>query len=236
MNVELYNAGVEPFLIEQNGIKKLIQPCESQKVVFDNDTGVIKLTHVNKDKLNVLWYSLNALFALEQMRTVLVVEGEYILKPSCEDMIVKVKNHEYVFEKHTSYETFVFAVKGGEIHRKHLEVANADKIIKKAKFLYLFGGNKSFLLFFGIALLALLIEILLASSLSGWFWIELVFAVAMFLILCAKYKKSLKILRKAVKTENILKYMHSSRNEYRKFSDELVQKHLDANAGNDIYR
>ena len=45
---------------------------------------------------------------LSQMRTVLVVDGEYVFKPTHDNTAVEVKSWEYVFEKHTAYETFAF--------------------------------------------------------------------------------------------------------------------------------
>lgn len=235
MELKLYNAGVNPLYVEQNGIKKLLQPNEMQILKYENGECLFKLMHVKKDKFNSIWYLLNDMFTLEQMRTVLVVDGEYCVKSLEEDICMKIKDYEYVFDKNMSYETFVFNLPKEQVCRKYLEVKNANNIAKKAKFLYLFGGDKTLLPLVGIGLLFFLIELLFSSAPSSSTLLMTAILFVCFAFLLNKYISSLHLLRKAMREENILTYMSSTRKQYRRFSDEVIQKNLDVNAGEELY-
>ena len=149
------------------------------------------------------------IFSLSQMRTILVVDGEYVFESELEETMIEIRSQEYVFEKHTSYELFAF-VDNSHVECVRLQVAQADKIYKKAKLLYLFGGSKAFLLPCGILLFVLLLIAIAFSNGSLWDWIEAGVCMVCFLILFARYKKSLMFLKRAMREEMIFSYLKLS--------------------------
>ena len=178
---------------------------------------------------------LNEVFTLEQMRTVLVVDGQYSLKLLCEHSSVKIKEREFVFDKNTSYQTFVFSTNQVQIQYDNLNVAKSSEVLKKAKFLYLFGGKKTFLPLSAIALVSWIIKMVSASYITMWVWMILGGITACFALTLVNYIQSLSFLKQAIDNKHIIQYLLSERKEYRKLSDDLVQKHWDVNAGNEIY-
>ncbi len=236
MKTTFQNVDINPIHIKHNNHTVKLEPNETIDLET-NEEGFIEigLVHDTKDKFNPIWYSLNEIFTLEQMRTVLVTDGVYIIKPWEEGTIVKIKSYEYVFHKDTSYDTFVFNVNSYDLQRKKLYVPNETKIIKRSKFLYLFGGQKTFLPLMCILLVSMLIKIALSSIIPDWAIIVTVFSAISVVVLFFKYLNCLKFLKRVIKEREILDYMQSSRPQYRNFSDNLVQHHLDRNSKNEIY-
>ena len=76
---------------------------------------------------------MNDIFTLEQMRTILVVDGEYKINCYCDNAILKIQSYEYVFEQNTSYQTFIFSTQNCSITRENLQIPNKSKIAKKAQ-------------------------------------------------------------------------------------------------------
>lgn len=235
MTLELYNAGIEIFIITHGGISTQVYPGESIEIYTRNDEIIITLLHKNKDKFSPLWYLLNEIFTLEQMRTVLVVDGRYSLKLLCEHAVVKIKEKEFVFHKNTSYQTFVFSTNQVQIKHDDLNVVRGSAILKKARFLYLLGGIKTFLPLSAIALVAWITKMSCASHIALWMWIVLGGIIACFILTLLNYIRSIKFLKQSIDKKHIIQYLSSERKECRKLSDDLVQKHWDVNAGNESY-
>lgn len=235
MVLNLINNSKELIGIECCGNRLMIPPNENAMLPLESSECSIKFFHFINDRFNFFWYILNEIFTLEQMRTVLVVDGECVINGKCHDPILKIKNHEFVFHKKMSYHAFVFSANGCSIIRKHLEIAQGKKILKRAKILYLFGGSKTIFPLAGIALIASLFKICFSNHAPTWFLLMTFGLAICFFIGFIKYIKSLKQLKIALSPSNILKYFNSSRIEMRKFSDDLVQKYLNTNADNDIY-
>lgn len=235
MIVELCNASTEPILIKWNNNTEILQPCQIISISVESDTVDVRLLHQNNNKFNLWWYLLNVVFTLEQMRTVLVVDGKYKIKATSDVVQVKIKDCEYVFHKNTSYQLFIFSVHEGSISPQKLNVAHGNTVLNKAKFLYLFGGIKTLLPITGIALLTAILRIVSLAEISCEFIGIVIFLSACFGLLLANYIKSLKLLRKYTMEECILRYLSSERKEHRNVSDEIVRKHMDTNAGDEVY-
>lgn len=235
MKFEIYNTGIEPFVIySENGIHNVL-PGENCILEANTQKLDIKICHVINEKFNTIWYILNDIFTLEQMRTVLVVDGEYTLTSFVSHSSIKIKNHEYVFDKNMSYETYVFSSDDCKIVRTHLWVNNSNKIYQKAKWLYLIGGNKTMLPLSGIALVSLCIKTVLSPQNERWVLGLLVFLFLYFGFRLNIYFKSLRDLKNAMKEHSILSYMNSNRIEYRKFTDNLNSNYFNTSEKNDIY-
>ena len=230
MFVQLYNSGVDSIYINYSDGDAVLKPRESINLPLQNGETRIRLSHIQNDKFSSLWYVLTEMFTLEQMRTVLVVDGEYVIKT---DRPVKVKNHEYVFDKNISYETFVFSSE--KVIRKHLEVAKSERIKKRAKILYLFGGLKSFLPISFILTVLTFVSTVINYKSSFLSWLSVLMFGGMFVYMLKRYLQSLRILDQAITEKSIMEYMNSERKEFRKPYDDIVQKQLDINAGNDTY-
>ena len=209
MTLYLHNTTIESIIVEQFGTRCVIQPSEIKGIYFEGKEICLKLFHSVSDRLNIGWYLAESIIFLSQMRTALVVDGEYVFKPAFDEITVKIKSREYVFEKYTSYQTFVFAAPDCNIERRRLQVAHEDKIYKKAKFLYLFGGSKSFLMPCGVLVLVLLSTTDFTKGITGD-WLETGFWLICFLILFIRYRKSLIFLKKAMDENTILEYLESS--------------------------
>ena len=235
MMFEIYNSYVEPIIIKYSDKAVVLQPNQNVKLYSDCNEIIVKLCHIKNNKFSVFGYLLHELFTLEQMRTVLVVDGEYIVQSLGQEPVIKIKDYEFVFDKKTSYQTFVFSLDECLIQRRHLDVVNENKIITKARWLYLFGGSKTLLPLTGIALLSSLIKILIASYTPMWFWVMTLSLLACFILSFVKYVNSLKFLRKVMQEKYIMDYLLSERKEYRVFSDALAQEYLDVNSGDDMY-
>lgn len=235
MTLELHNAGIETIIVKQGDISAQLYPGKSINIYTANDEVKIALSHENEDKFSPVWYLLNEVFTLEQMRTVLVVDGRYSLKLLCEHSSVKIKVKEFVFDKNTSYQTFVFSTNQAQIQYDELNVVKSSEIVKKAKFLYLFGGIKTFLPLSTIALVAWIIKMLSTSRIALWVWVVLGGITACFIFTLVNYIQSLIFLNQVIDKQHIIRYLSSERKEYRKLSDDLVQKHWDVNAGNETY-
>lgn len=236
MNIKLYNADVSPIYIEYDNENILLYPNES-KILETNQNGeiIIGLRHYKNDKFNMIWYVMNEIFTLEQMRTILVVDGLYKIKiKNCGD-IVKIRNHEYVFNKNMSYDTFVFNMEAYNIQTQHLNVRNGCNLIKKAKFLYLFGGLKTLFPLFTIALIATLLSFL-TNEISLKDIVLTVVLCFIVIIGFINYINSIKLLKNAIDEEQIIKYMSSNRKEYRKFTDNLVEKQLYKDSNNEYFK
>lgn len=236
MIVELHNTSTEPIFVKWKNGSEILQPCQMVSIVEESNTVKLRLSHQKNNKFNLWWYLLNAVFTLEQMRTVLVVDGEYIINGTSDFVRLKIKDYEYVFEKHTSYQTFVFSVNNGNIVPKKFQIAHGDMILKKAKFLYLFGGIKTLLPITCIALFVAILRMISLTEISYGFLGEVILVLVCFILLLANYIRSLKLLRRYIAEENVFRYLSSDRKENRKTSDEIVQKYLDVNAGDDVYR
>ncbi len=235
MIVELYNASTEPIFVGWENSIKILQPRQAISLCGEGDTVNIRLLHQNNNKFNLWWYLLNAVFTLEQMRTVLVVDGEYEINRSSDVVRVKVKDCEYVFHKNTSYQTFVFSANDGTIFPKKLNVAHRDAVLKKAKFLYLFGGIKTLFPITGIALIIAILKMVSLAKISCEFLGIVIFLSFCFTVFLANYIKSLTLLKTYTMEKSIFRYLSSERKEYRKLSDEIVQKYMDTNAGDEVY-
>lgn len=235
MELNLCNTGVEPIVIEYCDIDILLNPNETRTISCNTSAECyIKIYHINNNKFNTLWYILNEIFTLEQMRTVLVVDGEYKISCACDNPTIKIKSQEYVFERNTSYQTFIFSSNSCSVTKVDLKVANELAISKKAKILYLFGGYKTLFPLTGIATVTSLIKIALYGA-PPWFAILTIGLAICFALCFLKYIYALKRLTAAMNSENILKYLSSQRREFRKFTDELAQQYLNVNAGDDVY-
>ena len=233
MIYRLHNSNTEPITVEYSGNSIIIEPQKTIELHSESPQINIRLHHINNDKLNTAWYILTDIFALEQMRTILVVDGEYTITADNDEAFVKIKSYEYFFEKHTAYQTFIFSSYNCTVQRKNLLVCNKDKILKRAKFLYLFGGIKTFMPISAITLAGLLLNIIFAKTISASNLAYTLAVAIIFIILFSNYIKSLRFLKKAVESESIMNYMLTERKQYRKFSDEIVQQNLDTD--NDFY-
>lgn len=194
----------------------------------------IELKHKKTDKFNAIWYIMNDLFTLEQMRTVLTVNGIYNFKVRNGD-IVKIRNHEYVFNKYTSYDTFVFNMENYSVKPQTLYVEDSKKILKKSRFLYLFGGIKTFYLLCTVALIATLIAVFINGISSKDITLIVVLGIIV-LIGLLNYLNSIKFLKIYLSEKNIKDYMNSGRKEYRKFTDNLIEDQLYLNNCDDVYK
>lgn len=205
------NVGTETLVIEQNGQREMLPPATKKAVYFVGKAVCVRIMHTVSDRFRVGWYLAESALALSQMRTVLVVDGEYVFKPMHDNTMVEVKSWEYVFEKHTAYQTFAFSANDCTIERKRLEVVQGDKVYRKAKFLYLFGGIKSLLIPTGVVSFILLINAF--SDGSVWNWTRAGFWVICFTILLRGYKRSLTFLKNSMQETQIIAYIDSIVND-----------------------
>ena len=235
MNVLFYNADVLPIYIECYGETIALQPKEQTNLKTDqNGEIIISLKHHITDKFNIAWYIMNEIFTLEQMRTVLVVDGIYKIKVKNSGDLVKIRNREYVFNKNISYDTFVFNMVEYDIQILHLSVVNSNSILKKSKFLYLFGGSKTLFPLFTVALFATIIS-MLNNQLSFSNVILIVVLCFVVFIGFINYLNSIKLLKHSIREEEIIKYMYSERKEYRKLTDNLKDKQLYFDSNNEKF-
>lgn len=217
MILNFYNTGDEVLHIEYNGIKSELGAGEHTAIAYNGDLVSVKLSHKRNDRFKFIWYLLHAISLDEQMRTVLVVDGIYTFRPLCDNAVVKVKSYEYLFGKDISYQTFIFAPHECEFQRNHLEVANGQKIYKRAKFLYLFGGWKTLL---PISIIGLIIMLATFSgTTTDWMW--LIGEIACTIILTINYIKSLMFLKKSLKEKLIFDYLSLSKKKDNSFSEKV---------------
>lgn len=235
MTIRLFNSGSEPLSITVDNTENILEKGQEITIV-SSEREVVNICHINKNHFNTLWYILNEIFTLEQMRTVLVVDGEYEIIPKYDGQIIKIKSYEYVFDKHTSYKTAVFASDGAIVSRKSLFVQNGKEILKKARFLYLFGGSKTIIPLTAIVLLLSIFDFAFSQTRSFGDVAFILVLTALFLLFGWRYIKSLSALSEFMREENIKRYFLSERVQYRKFSDDLVQKNLDIENDIDFYQ
>lgn len=79
MECKLYNAGTEAVTVLYADKTVLLNPCEDVVLNTGSDKFCIKLQHTKGYGYHGLWYVLNEIFTLEQMRTALIVDGEYVI-------------------------------------------------------------------------------------------------------------------------------------------------------------
>lgn len=236
MGIQLYNASIEPIIIITNGERTLLQPCETKDLFQNNGKYEFEIKHIDKKISNTFVESVIDLVSFhEKICTELYVDGQYEIITTDNDLLVKVKSYRYIIEKNVIYNTYVFSLESGQVHRKQLSVSNKERNIKNAKFWYFIGGNNKFLPLCMFALLVFVIDIIFAKIHSIWDWIILIGLAVCVLTLLIRYMKALKILKNAVKVDSILSYMLSHRKEYRRYQDDIIQKNMDANAGEDFY-
>lgn len=235
MPLTIRNTGEEHILIEHETTKAVLAPGETMSLESDLQAFPVKISYTVKDKFNSLWYMLTEIFALEPMRTVLVVNGEYDIQCTSDDPFLKIGSREFVFDKHMSYQTFVFSAEGCLVTRKNFAVADRQKIMKKAKILYLFGGSRTFLPLSALALAVFLIGPLLVSAVPDWNWTMIFVLACCFAVCFFRYCQALRQLKNAMEPANILSYMASPRKEYRNYMDEVAQKQREKKLGEDRY-
>ena len=235
MECKLYNTGTEAVTVLYADKTVLLNPCEDVVLNTGSDKFCIKLQHTKGYGYHGLWYVLNEIFTLEQMCTALIVDGEYVITPQKQEMLIHFKDYEYVFEKNTSYRTFVFHAQGAKLERERLSVVQGERILSQAKFLYLFGGKKTLLPLSVVLFFACCSNLLFASDAYAWMWLPAILSLLLFAVSFANYLRSLKSLKKAIYEDNILRYMASERKEHRTSQDDLVRKYMDENAGTETY-
>lgn len=226
MKILLHNSGLEPLYIKVCSEEKIIHSGECHAFTVVKDKATMTIKHIKNDRFNSFWYVLNEIFTLEQMRTVLVVDGEYELSAFKDGDMISVKSYEYVFHKNMSYQTAVFSTDGAVVTRKSLCVAHSEQIFRRARILYLFGGSKTLLPLSFIPLVATLLE----AAVNGFDYENILLSVvllAFFLFSFTRYFKSLKELKISIDQKNILAYFSSERKQYRNFIDNLPSNEND---------
>ncbi len=226
MNVILQNSDVFPINIKINCESFNLQPKE-KLILETNQNGslVFELKHHIKDKFNSFWYIMNDIFTLEQMRTVLVVDGVYNVNPKIDNSLIEIRNHEYVFNKNISYDVFVFKCAKNEINIIDLEVDNSQKILNRSKILYLFGGGKTLFPLCFLALIITIIRILIYDITVWQMFLAVVFGL-LTIVGLFRYLSSINLLKKSINKKSVIEYMSSERKEFRKFTDDIVEKSL----------
>ena len=162
------------------------------------------------------------------------MDGEYLLDSQEGNILLKVKNYEYVFDKNISYNVFVFNCTSASIKCTRYFVPKRKAIIRKCRLLYFFGGMKTF---FPICLLLCFAS--LHCVLLGIHLLEnillLIGSSISTVLLGMSYLRSLRVLRESSKEEKIHAYMSSQRQEYRTLDDDIVQSYLDNDSMGEMY-
>ena len=179
-------------------------------------------------------YLLNALISYEHSRVELCVDGEYSLSLLGSDTTLKIRNYEYVFASDLSYNAFTFNCSPDKLKRSGYVVSDEKKILKKYRFLYLFGGVKSLFPICVILFFASLLCLLFGINKPEHIYFAVASGVCAF-VLGRNYVQSMKALQNAMYPNNIHAYMASTRIEHRTAEDIMVQKHLDTHLGNERY-
>ena len=234
MEIKIVNEDVYPFYIVYQNNSITLLPKTSCSLTFSDEV-IFKLKHMKPDKNNSVLYLLTAFVSYEQSRIELIVDGEYKFKPKEREQILKIKSREYVFNKKVSYDTFVFNCNSGSISCTHYFIPDKDNILKKCRFLYLFGGIKSIfpmcIIVFLVSLLCSLFNNNMLDNISltiGSGITAMIFAVS--------YIRSLRFLRESCKEDKIRAYMDSKRIEYRTYEDNVVQSYLDGGSDKEEYQ
>lgn len=225
MEVKLVNVDVNPIFVEQQNDIVLLKPGESVSFSPYDKFG-FRLRHFKTDSNNPMMYMANALISYKQARIEFTVDGEYRVKTQENNVLLKVKSYEYVFDKNISYNVFVFNCNSANIKCTKYVVPKREAVLRKCRMLYLFGGIKTF---FPICLLLFV---------ASFCWVLLgihLFENILFLIgsgistvlLGISYLRSLRVLRESSEEEKIRAYMNSQRTECRTLEDDMVQSYLD---------
>ena len=225
MEIKLVNVDVDPICIEHQNDMVLLNPGES--VSFSPyDKFDFRLRHFKSDSNNSAMYIANALISYKQARIEFAVDGEYHFEPQEDNVSLKVKSYEYVFDKNISYNVFVFNCNPASIKCTKYFVPKRETVLKKCRVLYLFGGIKTF---FPISLLLFVASF--CGVLLGKHLVEnilfLIGSGISTVLLGISYFRSLRVLRESSEEEKIRAYMNSQRTEYRKLEDDMVQSYLD---------
>lgn len=233
MNIILLNTDINPIYIEFRNEKVLLHPQESCSFTFD-DHFKFKLKHITSDSNAPVMYWANVLLSYKRPRTELTIDGEYCFEPTVDNTLLKIKSHEYVFNKNISYHVFVFNCDSHYIKCTKYNVPKRSTIIRKCRVRYLFGGIKTL---FPISLL------LFAISLVGVLYKNNLYENALHLVgsgICAiafgvSYLRDLHNLYYFSKETQIRKYMDSQRIEFRTLEDNIVEKFLNNASAEEIY-
>lgn len=225
MEVKLANADVNPIYVEHQNDIVLLNPGESVSFSPYNKSG-FRLRHFKSDLNNPVIYMANALISYKQTRIEFTVDGEYLVEPQEDNVLLKVKSYEYVFDKNISYNVFVFNCNPASIKCTKYFVPKRETILRKCRVLYLFGGIKTF---FPICLLLFVASfrwVLLGTHLFENI-LFLIGSIISSVLLGISYFRSLRVLRESSEEEKIRAYMNSQRTEYRTLEDDMVQSYLD---------
>jgi len=225
VEVKLVNVDVNPIFVDhQNGIFLL---NKGESVSFSQyDKFDFRLRHFKSDSNNSMMYMATALISYEQDRIEFTVDGEYRVEPQEENVLIKVKSYEYVFDKNISYNIFVFNCNSASIKCTKYFVPKREDILRKCRMLYLFGGKKTFfpicLFLFVVSFCCVLLGIRLFENI-----LFLIGSGISAVLLGRSYIRSLRVLRESSEEEKIRAYMNSERTEYRTKEDDMVQRNLD---------
>lgn len=225
MEIKLVNVDVNPIFVEhQNDIVLLNQ---GESVSFSSyDKFDFRLRHFKSDSNNPAMYMANALISYEQARIEFTVDGDYRFEPQEDNVSLKVKSYEYVFDKNISYNVFVFNCNPASIKCTKYFVPKRKTVLKKCRVLYLFGGIKTFfpisLFLFVVSFCCVLLRVHLFENI-----LFLIGSGISSVLLGISYLRSLRVLRESSEEENIRAYMNSQRTEYRTLEDDIVQSYLD---------
>lgn len=233
MEVILENADVQPIYVEYQNDVVLIHPGQCNSFTFCDQFN-FRLRHFKSDTNNVMMYMASAFISYEQSRIELTVDGEYIFEPQEDKLVLKIKSYEYMFDRNVSYNTFVFNCNPKNIRCVEYFVPNKHSILRKCRYLYLFGDTKTFfpicIILFLASLLCVLFEIKPFENIL--FMIGSGIAT---IVLGVSYFRSLRLIRESLNDNKIRAFMDSQRIEYRKLEDRIVQSYLDNNINNDKY-
>lgn len=225
MEVKLVNVDVNPIFVEQQNNIVLLKSGESVSLSPYDKFG-FRLRHFKSDSNNPMMYMANALISYKQARIEFTVDGEYRVKPQENNVLLKVKSYEYVFDKNISYNVFVFNCNSANIECTKYVVPKREAVLRKCRMLYLFGGIKTF---FPICLL-LFVASFCWALLGIYFFENILFLIGSGIstvLLGISYLRSLRVLRESSEEEKIRAYMNSQRTECRTLEDDMVQSYLD---------
>ncbi len=236
MEILLQNTDTVALYVRYGGRRYRLEKNEQLTLMTDERGEVeFELCHETSDQLNSFWYVMSAVFALEQMRTVLVVDGVYTVRAAYDRQLIRVRSHAFHFHRHTSYEGFVFHAEPYCVTPKGRSTANADKVKKRARWLYLFGGIKTIFRIADIGLLAILGNIVKYRAV-----LDLPFTLVLFAISAigwTDYIVSRRFLSRAVRSSEVERYFNGGRREkYRTKGDELAEKNRFADSPRGDYR
>ena len=229
MAVRICNTSVEAIFGRINTEEFCLAPGEQIALSTSDNMFDLQLRHPYKS-IPLGWHILWAGITLDCERISLTVDGTYTVHAES-DALIKIRDYEYVFDKHIAYKTFVFSVEHATIARKDLWVQDEKRIRKKAKLIYLMGGTRILLPFVALGVLVSLLAGLY-SEVNIWNVLE----ISLLFALSLRYVISVEHFNRVLSGTAILQYMQSERKEYRTVADNITQKNLDQNIGNDIYR